>query len=534
MERNNALTEIPERIPDGEYRLFVEDVFVHTDGDESTRTAAVKLLPPRPETASTYSTLLALSEFDDSAAPGAAYSVEVVGDSLDGVVADPEVSIEHLAPTVPESEFVIPIVWTGDWAGEVGFSPHLVRFARNHSLLVTGEPGAGKTEFINLLLPQIRANPDEPVVVFDYKGEYREWAERRGDVRRISTRDSTAFWNVFREARDERELEQIGRALFRDREQRATKPFFPIAARQVLVATMKFLAREGNRTGIQPDNAEVTDFFQRYGPDELYRLVTGRRTGGSDDGDVSGYEDLQGIISHLNPDAPKQSGGVYSTLQSVVRDVFTGDFARRNGRFSVREYMNDPRGRVLLLDYPIREGDRVTAPFRYFLERAIELGLEDDDRNAFFVLDEFARIPHVAKLETLVATGRSRRVQGIFGLQSLSQMSARYGQQATESMLSGMTQEVFLRSGDPATTEYVRSRIGGERNVSYSARSGRGGDRVDTAVSTPAVQQRIQQFAPGEGILVTRGGYVHAQVPMWSQLRDRTRRVIREREPVWS
>jgi hypothetical protein len=32
-------------------------------------------------------------------------------------------------------------------------------------------------------------------------------------------------------------------------------------------------------------------------------------------------------------------------------------------------------------------------------------------------------------------------------------MTATYGQRTTESMLSGMTQEVYLRSGDPATTE---------------------------------------------------------------------------------
>jgi hypothetical protein len=295
---------------------------------------------------------------------------------------------------------------------------------------------------------------------------------------------------------------------------------------------MKYLAREGERSGLQPDNREITDFFERFGPNEVYRLITAGQ--GDDTEDKSGHEDLQGVIHHLNPDAPKQTGGVYSTLQTVLRDVFTGDFSQPNGRFAVRQYMADPQGRVLLLDYPIREGDRVTAPFRYFIERAVELGLEDPSRHAYFVLDEFARIPQVRKLETLVATGRSRRVQGLFGLQSLSQMTATYGQRATESMLSGMTQEVFLRSGDPATTEYVRSRLGGERTLTRSVSTGREPDSVDTTVAAPAMQERLQQFAPGEGVLLTRGGYVHAQVPMWSQLGERTRDVIRDRNPVWT
>jgi hypothetical protein len=523
----DALLDVPERVRDGSHVLFVDDVFADGSGEGFTRTAEVSFHPPEPGTGPVHETLLPVSMLGPDVAPGAAYRVEVAGSDLTDVVSDPEAAIERAAATVPESQFLVPLVWTDEWAGDVAVAPHLLPFARNHSLLLTGEPGAGKTEFVKLLLPQIRANPEEPLVVFDFKGEYGEWASERGDVVRLSSRGSTHYWNLFEEVADERELEQLGKSLFRDRERRATKPFFPVAARQVLVAVLKYLAREGAASGLRPDNRELVDFLDRFGSEEVYELVTAER----EDGPT--HEDLHGAMQNLTPNSPRQTGGVYATLQSVVGDVFTGDFARPDGRFSVREYMADPRGRVLLLDYPITEGDRVEPAFRYLVERAIGQALADGSRHAYFVLDEFARIPQVDGIERLVATGRARRTQAILGLQSLSQLTAAYGRLEAESMLSGTTQEVFLRSGDPATTEYVTGRLGGERRQTDSFRAGERGSGRRTTVSGPSMRGRLQRFAPGEGFLLTRGGYVHAQVPMWSQLRERTRRAIRERTSPW-
>jgi hypothetical protein len=69
--------------------------------------------------------------------------------------------------------------------------------------------------------------------------------------------------------------------------------------------------------------------------------------------------------------------------------------------------------------------------------------------------------------------------------------------------------------------------------MSRSVQTRPGPQRVGTTVAVPTIQETLQQFSPGEGVLLTRGGYVHALVPMWSQLRPRTRQAIRAREPVW-
>src|SRR6056297_664671 len=74
---------------------------------------------------------------------------------------------------VGDGNYVLP------FRGAAQSSDHmdLTRFVglqKDRSLLVLGETGAGKTETMQLITHQMQASRDEPFVVFDYKGEYRE------------------------------------------------------------------------------------------------------------------------------------------------------------------------------------------------------------------------------------------------------------------------------------------------------------------------------------------------------------------------
>lgn len=95
----------------------------------------------------------------------------------------------------------------------------------------------------------------------------------------------------------------------------------------------------------------------RFGNEGVHQLL-----------DSDEHKDLRGAISAINPDASKQSVGVYSTLQPIVREVLTGDFATADGEFSIREYIENPNNRLLLLDYPIEEGDRMGPIYKFFID----------------------------------------------------------------------------------------------------------------------------------------------------------------------
>ncbi|MFB6255784.1 MAG: TraM recognition domain-containing protein [Haloplanus sp.] len=100
-------------------------------------------------------------------------------------------------------------------------------------------------------------------------------------------------------------------------------------------------------------------------------------------------------------------------------------------------YFANPDGRVLLLDYPLEEGNRDPDLFRVLLDSAIQRALADGDTQATFVLDEFARIPYIDRMDPFVATGRVRSIQSIVGVQSVSRLVANYRTDAADLLFSG-------------------------------------------------------------------------------------------------
>jgi hypothetical protein len=506
----------PTDLPDGCYVASVQLVDRGWVDRAGRGRALLTLAPPDGDDSEAGTHWTSLTALDPPVAPDTVYRVEIRGGRLQRAEHDWQATVRATAQTVPAEELVVPLRRVDEREGTVAANPAMVRLDPSSSVLVAGEPGAGKTEFVKSLCHQLRANPDEPVVVFNYKDDYSEFAERMAEDRvvRLSTRDSTDVWNVFREVESEEGFDRIGRSLFKRREEDAnTKKFFPITARQVFVTTLKYLSREGERSGLVPDNRELVDFYDRFSAAEIYELV-------------GEHDDLAGAVEAMNPEASKQSIGVVGTLQSVLRDTIAlGDFARPNGTFSIREYFENPDGRVLLLDYPLEEGDRVTDLFRVFLDRAIQYALADGDTQATFVLDEFARIPHVDRMKTLVATGRARSIQSVVGVQSVAQLAENYGDDAADSFLSGLTQEVLLRAGDERTLDYYASRLG----VRSTSRD-RTADRPALPTDDPdRLRNHLQRLDDGEGYVIKQDGYAHVSIPMLSQLDPSTRAVIRDR-----
>jgi hypothetical protein len=552
-------------VPDGQYRIQVQAInhgWKERDGPASVIAAMISCPGDKGEERTR---TFPLDEFDEPVAPGMVYQVEIRNERIVNLRHDWEATVQAIAPGQLDDKLLVPLRNVEKRVGSVAEQPGLVSLDPAHSILVAGEPGAGKTEFIKLIATQLQTDPEEPVVVFNYKDDYTEFAEQMATNRviRLSTQGSTDIWNVFREgaspenveaalddlateeeiaagleaqgrenlsnaslsefetallhAVDEEDMNsaygQIGRLLFREQEQTNPKKFFPKTARQVFLATLIYLHREGERSELMPDNRELADFFNRFTASDAYELI-------------QEHEDLRGKVQPMNPQASKQSVGVYATVQSVINDVFAvGDFGRPNGEFSLQEYFASPAGRVLLLDYPLKEGDRLTDVFRVLLSRSIKLALADRTTQATFILDEFPRIPRIDEMEELVATGRARSVQNIIGVQSKSQLAKDYGSTATDSMLSGLTQEVFLRAGDRSTIEYYQFRLAD----SSADRHGEKPSDCHPTEDSSQLRGHLQRLDDGEGYIVKQDGYAHVTVPMLSQLESETRTVVCDR-----
>lgn len=124
-----------------------------------------------------------------------------------------------------------------------------------------------------------------------------------------------------------------------------------------------------------------------------------------------GHEDLTSAAAAIDLDAGRQTSGVFATAQQQVSDIFVGDFAASDA-FSVAQYMKNPRGRVLVLDYPSRQAETAGPLFKFLLDRSIALGMDDPARRAFYLLDEVDTCRSHSRSSENSSTSERRQLSG--------------------------------------------------------------------------------------------------------------------------
>ncbi|WP_185715581.1 type IV secretory system conjugative DNA transfer family protein [Halocatena pleomorpha] len=388
-----------------------------------------------------------------------------------------------------EDIMLAPLTESGERHGDPPGSKRAVQLEMDRSVLVLGETGSGKTEAIRVLAHQLQADPDEAFVVFDYKQDYQTFFDSK-DIIKLSSRDSTIEWNVFREIEEDGDCDEIAQAIFSGTE--TDDDYFTNAATQVLADVLRLFWHDSD--GPAPTNEDLVTFLQDADVDLLRNAFE--------------TEELSSK-KHL-PEGVEASSNIVSILEERVSAVFRGDFSEA-GTFSVREYMADPRGKILVLDFPIQQSSSVQAIFRLLIDWSIRFGLEDE-RSSYYILDEFAALPELDMLERLVNAGRAYNCYAILGVQAIPQLHDTYGKDKAESLLSGLAQEIHLRVGQ-GSVEYCRKRIGRERverNVGpddedeWFVEIDENDKRVFE--DYPIGEDTLQNFEAGRGIVHTPSG----------------------------
>ncbi|RRJ28786.1 type IV secretory system conjugative DNA transfer family protein [Halocatena pleomorpha] len=387
-----------------------------------------------------------------------------------------------------EDIIFVPLTDAGERHGDPPGSKRAVQLEMDRSVLVLGETGSGKTEAIRVLAHQLQADPDEAFVIFEYKKDYQTFFG--GDnIIRLSSRNSTHVWNVFHEIEDDEDYGEVANAIFTGTE--VNNDYFTNAAAQVFEDVLRLMQirADGPLT-----NADLLTFLDGADVDLLRKGFL--------------LEDLS-AQKHLPPDV-EASSNIVSILEERVKAVFRGDFAKE-GTFSVREYMANPQGRVLLLDFPIQQSSSVKPIFRLLIDWSIRFGLEDE-RGSYYILDEFAALPKLDMLERLVNAGRAYNCYAILGVQAIPQLRDTYGRDKADSLLSGLAQEIHLRVGQ-GSVDYCRKRLGRERVERTVGDNDNNGlwnepDENDIRVfeDYPIGEDTFQNFEAGRGIVHTPAG----------------------------
>ena len=387
--------------------------------------------------------------------------------------------------------------------------------SRTGSILALGTTRSGKTETGKHIVEQMRADENEPMIVYDHKEDYQQFLDSRDqETIRLSAQDSTQIWNIFGEIKEDSDADEVARAIFADTDE---SEYFDVAGRQVFAAVLKLIERNFDDLNEDPSNENLVNYFQRLGRKEVYE-------------DLLKHEDLTGAASHLDPESSKQASGVYASVQRQINDVFVGDFAKEpeddESDFSIREYMHTPQGKALVLDYPYREGASTKPIFRLLIDLAAREALDDGDQGSYFVLDEVAQIPHLSRLDELVNVGAGRSIQVLLTLQSVAQLRANYGSENASAVLSGLTSAMVLRCDDQVSVDYARDKIAEEfteftANVEKAQLGGQHRSRQKTIRRETEQKEKpvfskadISSWNAGEGVLVRPNSWACGRVKL--------------------
>jgi len=368
-------------------------------------------------------------------------------------------------------------------------------------LLFIGGIGMGKTNGIFQILSQLRNHmtSNDVMLIFDTKGDFYESFYQPGDI--VISNDEKAtgpngkdFWNIFEEisagANTEEEIVEIARALFFERSNKSSQPFFPNAARDLFTGIMLHFHRMG---GIK-NNAVLRDFLDQTPSAEIRAIL-------------QQHQDLKAMTSYISDDRSPQTQGVISELQQHLREIFIGNF-RKEGSLSIRKSIRAKQGRLVFVEYDLGIGGMLTPIYQLMLDMAIKeaLSRKKSEGNVWFIIDEFRLIPNLQHIDDGINFGRSMGAKFIIGVQNIEQVFHAYGEAQAHSILSGLLTTVAFRVNDAATRKFIQELLGKNRKkeVFMSSVSARG--IVEQIRDANVVEDwEIANMQVGEAIINTPG-----------------------------
>ena len=325
-------------------------------------------------------------------------------------------------------------------------------------MLFIGGIGMGKTNGIFQIIAQMheRMTANDVMLVFDTKGDFYDGFYRQGDI--VISNDDKAtgpahpdYWNIFQEidtgSSVEEEIIEIARALFYERSQKSSQPFFPNAARDLFTGLMLHFHREGG----QPSNALLRTFLDQSPSSEIRAVL-------------QQYNDLKAMVSYIADDRSPQTQGVISELQQHIREIFVGNF-RKEGTLSIRKSIRAKGGRIIFVEYDLGIGGLLTPIYQLLMDMAIKeaLSRKKSEGNVWFIIDEFRLIPNLQHVDDGVNFGRSLGAKFIVGVQNIEQVFDAYGEARAHSILSGLLTTVAFHVNDAASRDFIQGLFGRNR-----------------------------------------------------------------------
>lgn len=338
------------------------------------------------------------------------------------------------------------------------------------NLLMYGTPGSGKSNTINKLLRQLRAQGDM-VIVYD-KGcsLIKKHFNERDDVLLNALDRRCAYWDMFREFQTIPDFDSASSTLI----PMGTKedPFWQSSARTIFSAVAYRQKKSGNhsynallRTLLAIDLKALREYLAGT---EASNLVEEK--------------------------VEKTAISIRSVLTNYVKALRYLQGIERSGKkpFTIRDWMssvNDPQIKQhswLWITSNARQHESLKPLISMWLAQAanclLEMG-ENQHRRVWFIYDELPSLNKLPELPGVLAEARKFGGCFVLGFQAKAQMDYTYGKDFADAMLGLVNTRFFFRNPSRDEAEWVQGEIGQTRDKVFSEQYSYGADTVRDGVS---------------------------------------------------
>lgn len=308
-------------------------------------------------------------------------------------------------------------------------------------LMITGNPGSGKSTAIRSLLRQISRDKSVAIVI-DPEGEYTQefYSEERGDWILNPLDGRCPFWSPWLELREEWfavDAAAIAASLVRGKPRDANQAFFLESTRTVIESIFQ-VARTGNH------GADLLSFIGLPRA-ELHQALAGTPA-----------------YPLIDPKATEQGSGILGTAVNAIK-TFVHLPRREDAErtWSARQWAQDRHGWVFL---PSRDDlrDAIHVLQGLWLDCLVRwlMSAEIGSGQVFLMLDEVASLGHQAQLEKLLTRGRKRGIAVTLGLQSISQLKTIYGPEGAVTLTASPSTKLIMRVDETEMANAASELIG--------------------------------------------------------------------------
>lgn len=350
-------------------------------------------------------------------------------------------------------------------------------------LLLLGGTGAGKTTILQHMIASAIGKGDR-MLILDVKGDMTAFLPSEQFALLALEDDRSASWVPGLDFITHNDADELAVELIAP----TSDPSWSSGARQVLAAAIRLLQAEAQQSRKPWTWSNLYDLV-RHPIEELHALL-------------APFDPSAAAFIDITREATQKTAmSFYLVLLSNVLQPLRAlsGMGGRGRPLSIRRWMSgrEPR-RSLIVRQSQRLPELSASMARLVLKLAADAAADRaagaNPEPVWFFLDELPQIGKTAAVPRLAAIGRSAGARLVVSIQSLSQLTDIYGENAASHLLDNLTTKIIGRIPEGRTSEEVASWVG-DRTVSYWDKTGHSGEgkaqaekvTIDIAVVSPAL-----------------------------------------------